>query len=186
MATAQVFGSIDAFNPNSIEWEIYETKFDFYVEANEIPDDRKKALLLASLGMVALSYVKNFNSPTSLKDNSITYDTLIGQLREHYGRKINVLAERTEFNNLRQKENQRIEEYAASLCASAVYCDFARDLDVRLRDQLVCDVLNDSIRKRLMKNDKCSFADARKRTNDLERIARDSKVKGGAEKSVFG
>ena len=53
---SQVFGSIDAFDPKIIEWEIYETKFDFYVEANEITDDKKKkALLLASLGMVALS-----------------------------------------------------------------------------------------------------------------------------------
>ena len=81
MATAQVFGSNDAFDPKIIEWEIYETKFDFYVEANEITDDKKKkALLLASLGMVAFSYVKNVNSPTSLKDNGVTYDIMIGQL----------------------------------------------------------------------------------------------------------
>ena len=66
-----------------------------------------------------------------------------------------------------------------------MHCDFARDMDVRLRDQLVCGVLNDSIRKRLMENDKCSFADARKRANERERIARDSKVLGGAERSVF-
>ena len=65
-----------------------------------------------------------------------------------------------------------------------MHCDFARDMDVRLRDQLVCGVLNDSIRKRLMENDKCSFADARKRANELERIARYSKVLGGAERSV--
>lgn len=70
---AQVFGSIESFDPKVIEWEIYETKFDFFLLANVITDEKlKKALLLASLGAVVLSYVKTLNSPTRLQDNGVT------------------------------------------------------------------------------------------------------------------
>ena len=99
---SQVFGSLESFEPKVIEWEIYETKFEFFLAANLITDvAQMKALLLSSLGAVALSFVKSVNLPNSLHDAGITCASLLVQLREHYGKKVAVLAARHEFVNVK-------------------------------------------------------------------------------------
>lgn len=70
----RVFGSIAAFDPKSGQWELYETQFDFFILSNEVDDEKqKKALLLASIGMTALAYVRDLNMPTDLKDDAVHY-----------------------------------------------------------------------------------------------------------------
>ena len=184
-APSRVFGAVDNFDPKAVEWELYETQFSFFLEANAVTEDKqKRALLLASIGMSALSYVRDLNQTTALNDNSITYTKLIEQLRAHYGKKTAVLAGRSEFTNIRQKENQSVEEFAAALRAAAVYCKFNAELDVRLCDQFVIGLRTDAVRKRLMEKEYISFPDALKQASDLERIAKDSQQLGRAESSI--
>lgn len=145
---------------------------------------KKKAFLLTSLGVVALSYVKILNLPKALTDKSITYDSLIDQLRSHFGKNGPVLAARHEFIAIRQKEAQSVEKFAAALRLEAVNCQFGGYMDVRLREQFASGLRSDFIRKRLMKNE-ISFYDALKRATDLESIALESNVVAIEEKSVL-
>ena len=182
---SRVFGAIDDFDPKAVEWELYETRFSFFLEANAVTDDKqKRALLLASIGMNALSYVRDLNQPTALNDNSITYTKLVEQLRAHFGKKTAVRAGRSEFTNIRQKEDQSVEDFAAALRAAAVHCKFDAELDVRLRDQFVIGLRTDAVRKRLMEKDDITFPEALKQASNLERIAKDSKQVGRGESSV--
>ncbi len=134
--------------------------------------------------MGALSYVRDLNLPVKLNDDATTYDKLIEQLRSHYGKKTAVLAGRSDFTSIRQKEAQSVEEFAAALRAAAIHCKFGAELDIRLRDQFVIGLKNDAIRKRLMEKDDITFAEALKQASDLERIAHDSKLVGRNETSV--
>ena len=184
-APSRVFGSLDSFDPKAVEWELYETQFDFFLQANGITDAKqKRALLLSTIGMGALSYVRDLNMPVALNADATTYDILIEQLRNHYGKKTAVLAGRSDFTNIRQQEAQSVEEFAASLRAASIFCKFGAYLDIRLRDQFVIGLKTDSIRKRLMENDDITFAEALKQASDLERIAHDSKLVGRNETSV--
>ena len=95
-----------------------------------------------------------------------------------------MLAGRSDFTSIRQKEAQSVEEFAAALRAAAIHCKFGAELDIRLRDQFVIGLKTDAIRKRLMEKDDITFADALKQASDLERIAHDSKLVGRNETSV--
>ena len=183
MANHRVFGSIDEYDSRSVEWELYEAKFTFFLEANLINDDKqKRAMLLASVGTTALGYVRDLNVPKELHE--VDYKNLLEQLRAHYGKKTAMLAARNDFAYVRQKDGQSVEDFAAALRAASLLCKYGADLDVRLRDQLVIGLREDSIRKRLMEADEnISFADALKRAADLERISRESKL-GRGEASV--
>ena len=66
-ANSRVFGSLDSFDPKAVEWELYETQFDFFLQANGVTDAKqKRALLLSTIGMGALSYVRDLNLPVEL------------------------------------------------------------------------------------------------------------------------
>ena len=142
-ANSRVFGSLDSFDPKAVEWELYETQFDFFLQANGVTDAKqKRALLLSTIGMGALSYVRDLNMPVTLNDDATTYDKLIEQLRSHYGKKTAVLAGRSDFTSIRQKDAQSVEEFAAALRAAAIHCKFGAELDIRLRDQFVIGLKN--------------------------------------------
>ena len=141
-----MFRSIAAFDPKSVEWELYETQFDLFILANEVDDEKqKKALLLASNGMTALAYVRDFSMPTDLKDNEVDYKKLVKQLRDHYDKITAALVSRREFTNIRQQENKSVQVFAAALRAAVVHCQFGGDVDIRLRDQFVIGFRIDAI-----------------------------------------
>lgn len=141
-------------------------------------------MLLATVGMTALGYVHDLNMPTSLDDNSITFDFLAAQLRTHYGEKTSQLAARNEFSRVLQKDGQTVDEFAAGLRTATLHCQFGAELDVRLRDQLLFGLQSEPIRKRIMERDTITFAEALKLAGDLERISREAKLGGAGEASV--
>jgi hypothetical protein len=147
-------------------------------------DNQKKALLLASVGISSLAYVRDLNWPTELSDDRVDYKKLVKQLRHHYGKKTATLDGRSEFTNMRQQENQSTEDFAAALLAAAVHCQFGGDLDTRLRDQFGIGLRTDAIRKRLMEKDDVTFAEAFTQAVNLERITTKSKQVGRGESSV--
>ena len=185
MASRGVFGSIEEFDSKRDDWELYEEKFNFFVEANDITDDKtNRAMLLAYVGMALLAYVRDLNMPTLLSDDSITFDKLIEQFRAHYGKKTASLAARNEFCRRRQEETQSVDEFAADLRGASLYCKFGNDLDVRLRDQFGIKLKSDAIRKRLMERDEITFPEALKFASSLDRIARESNFSSKSEASV--
>ena len=107
---------------------------------------------------------KNLNEPTNLREKNFTYDKLVEELKAHYGQKIAELVARTKLSSVKQKQ-QSVEEYAAALRESSVYCHFGINLDVRLiRDEFVNALHSESISKSLMENDRLALL---RRGNEL-------------------
>ena len=184
-APSRVFGSVEPFDSRRDKWSLWEEKLKFFLLANGVTSDaQKKAMLLASVGMAALGYVHDLNMPTALDDNGITFNSLVDQLRTHYGEKTTQLAARHEFCRVMQKDGQTVDEFAAALRTASLHCQFGAELDGRLRDQLLVGLRSEPIRKRIMERDSITFADALKLAGDLERISREAKLGGPGEASV--
>ena len=184
-APSRVFGSVEPFDSRRDKWSLWEEKLKFFLLANGVTSDaQKKAMLLASVGMAALGYVHDLNMPTALDDNGITFNSLVDQLRTHYGEKTTQLAARHEFCRVMQKDGQTVDEFAAALRTASLHCQFGAELDGRLRDQLLVGLRSEPIRKRIMERDGITFPDALKLAGDLERISREAKLGGPGEASV--
>lgn len=88
MAAARLLGDVGAYDPKPTDWEIYEGRFAFFLEANKISDAKaRRAVLLSTIGEAAYKVVRDLNAPKALNDDAVTYDVLMEQLRAHYGKK---------------------------------------------------------------------------------------------------
>ena len=84
---------------------------------------------------------------------------------------VNVIYERNEFNNRNQNIGENVDDYITSLRKMARKCNFGMLSDVLIRDRIVCRILDNAVRKRLLEQpsltlnqciDKCKAAEATK------------------------
>ena len=175
------FGDVGAYDSLQ-DWQTYEGRFRFFLEANGVTEaSRKRVVLLSTIGPTAFKVVENLNAPTVLTDNAVTFETLVEQLRAFYGKKPSLMAARSDFTRLSQRENQTVDEFALELRVQAAKCDFGAELTTRLRDQFVAGVHSERARKRLMERDTISLEDAEKLARDLERVDREYKPVAGEQ-----
>ena len=174
-------GEVGQYEPSQ-DWDAYEGPFKFFIEAHKVTDAKqKRADLLCTIGATSYIVVVNINSPTELSEDSITFENLLKQLREFYGKKPSTLTARTEFARLKQREGQSVNNFALELRNQATRCNFGADLKTRLRDKFVVGVHSDAARKRLMEKDEIKIEDAEKFARDFERVDRENKAVSGEQ-----
>ena len=162
-APSRVFGTVESFDARRDKWSLWEEKLKFFFLANGVTERRAEegdAARLRRHDRVGLR--SRSEHAHGLDDNGITFDTLIDQLRAHYGERTTQLAARHEFCHVLQKDGQTVDEFAAALRTASLYCEFGAELDGRLRDQLLVGLRSEPIRKRIMERDAITFADALK------------------------
>ena len=69
----------------------------------------------------------------------------------HCTRKTNIIYERFKFNNRSQEQTESIDTYITTLRALAETCEFGTLKDDLIRDRIVCDVRDNGIRRKLLK-----------------------------------
>ena len=69
----------------------------------------------------------------------------------------NVIYERYKFNNRKQESHESIDAYTAALRALAATCEFGELKDEMIRDRLVCEIADNSVRRKLLQEPKISL-----------------------------
>ncbi len=134
-------GNIETFNPKETEITAYIERLEQLFMCNDVAEKKKVAMLLTFVGGEALA-------PTLPSQK--TYAELIDQLKRHYSPKRLIIAERYKFHTAHQESNEDINHFAARLQNLAKHCGFGDFLNDSLRDRLVCGLLSDSIKRRLL------------------------------------
>ena len=116
---------------------------NLYFAANKIEDDLKTATLLSSIG--ASTYARLCDLVAPDKSGKQTLDQTSSLLKKHYDPTQVQIAERFNFHKRNQAAGESIADYDAALHKLATYCDFGANLEVELRDQIVCGLLNESL-----------------------------------------
>ena len=80
---ASLVGSTLPFNSQEQSWEEYCEVQQHFFDANKIEEpERKRAILLSSVGSQTYSLIRNLLSPAKPGDKS--YDDLVNLLKEHF------------------------------------------------------------------------------------------------------
>ena len=80
---ASLVGSTLPFNSQEQSWEEYCGVLQHFFDANKIEEpERKRAILLSSVGSQTYSLIRNLLSPAKPGDKS--YDDLVNLLKEHF------------------------------------------------------------------------------------------------------
>ena len=128
----------------------YLERFDIYVEANAIAKARRKAVFLSLLGARLYSCLRSLMTPVRPNDPAVTLDELKDILKEHLSPPPLEIAEIYRFHCRRQQPGESIRDFQAQLRAQVDHCNFGDFRDKAIRNQLVCGMLCETTRRRLL------------------------------------
>lgn len=141
-------GRIDEYS-SDVTWKLYLEKVEFYFSANEISDEeKKKSILLSSVGSTTFSVLRDIIVPVKLQD--IEYKELIKKANEHFQPQPSEIVERFKFQKRMRRAGESISDFIRDLRRLSEYCNFGSTLEDRLRDQVVFGIQEDRIQQKLL------------------------------------
>ena len=145
---AGVIGNIGPFDDSIEQWSSYSERFDYFVQANGIPDHKIVPTFLAVMGPKTFNLLRDLLQPT--KPGGKTYAEIVKVLSDHFSPKPLLIAERFRFHKRDQEEGESVSLFVAALRKLAEHCEFGNALNDALRDRLVCGLKDETAQKRLL------------------------------------
>ena len=168
---AQQFGKINEFCVEGEDWSEYQDRLEQYYIANDIiVNDKKKAILLSSMGASCYSLLRKLCAP--VKPATKTFEVLCTIMQEHQNPKPTIIVQRFKFNTRTRHGDESISTYLAELRLLSEDCNYG-ELEEMLRDRLVCGINNDSIQKRLLSEANLTYRRAVEIATAMETAAKD-------------
>ncbi|XP_064463517.1 uncharacterized protein K02A2.6-like [Ornithodoros turicata] len=163
-------GRLLEFDQSHDNFNSYMERFEHYVTANDISEDKKKATFLTVIGAKTYEVLKNLVVPDVPGNKS--YRELKGLLEEHYSPKPSIIAERCKFNRRCQEAHESVEDFTLALKELARKCEFDSFLNDALRDRLVAGLKCEETQRALFAMDDLTFEKACKTARDKEQAAK--------------
>ena len=132
---AAVYGHVGPFDENIEKIADYARRYEAFMVANEIAEDKQVHVFQAVVGPQAYKLLKNLCDPGN--PNSKSYQDLKQILQAHYEPAPIVIAERHKFWTASQEKNESVSDFMVRLKKLASTCSFGAFLDAALRDRLV-------------------------------------------------
>lgn len=164
-----IVGKLDAFDETLEDINTYLLRLKHFIKANEIADVQKVSVLLSVLGPKLVKLLQDLLAPREI--DTLSYDSLVDTLTNHFKPKKLVIIERFKFNTRSQRQGETITEYIAQIKNLAGTCKFGAFLNEALRDRLVSGLRDDYIRQRLL-TEELDFEQTYERARMLEEAAR--------------
>ena len=107
------------------DFEAYAEQLEFFFVANGVIDAKqKKAVLLANLPTKTYQLAKDLMAPILLREDSLTYDTIVERLQKQLKPQKSALVARNEFDNQVHNAGEPVSQYVAVLKHVAKDCKF--------------------------------------------------------------
>ena len=151
-----------SFQGNLAEnWRRWKQRFEVYMVAsgkNAKSDEVKAATFLHLAGPDALEVFNTLSFDNAGDDKKL--GKLIEKFEAYCIPRSNVTWERHVFNTRNQQIGENVDQYVTDLRNKAKTCEFGNLRDSLIKDRLVCGVLNDKTRSRLLKQVNLTLAGA--------------------------
>ena len=179
------------FNPEgepatiSIRWEKWLEEFEAFADckglfnipvgAEDTPAlkndrTRRRALLMYVAGARVREIFRNLDKPGSEANKPDDYVGCVKILDDHFKVKKNVVFQRHLFRATRQNSDETVGQYIQRLRTASDGCEFDKDLDNNIRDQLVSGIRSDKIRRKMLSADDLTLTKAEKMATQVETL----------------
>ena len=134
-------------------FEAYAEQLEFFFMTNGVTNPKqKKAVLLTNLPTETYQLAKDLVVPTSLREDSLTYDTIVERLQKKLKPQKSALVARYEFDNRVRNAGETVSQYVAVLKHLATECKFNEAMRLeRLQDRLVSGIRDKKMMSELLK-----------------------------------
>lgn len=145
---AVLIGKLDSFDESAEDWTSYIERADEYFVLNGLPDEKKVAAIITSMGAKTYSILRKLTTPN--KPSEKTYEEIKKHLSDYFSPAPLEMSERHRFYKRMQKEGETANEYMAELRRLSQNCNFGSFLDQALRDKFVCGLRCVQVQQRLL------------------------------------
>ena len=173
-----------AFDSTAELWKDYLLRFETFVNANSVPDDKKALVFLTNQTSGTYKLITNYASqqdvPTTA--NAMKFSDITGFMSSHYDPTQFTVRERYKFwSTIKRKPGETPTELAARVRQMATTCDFPaikNPLDEAMRTCFICAINNEAILKSVFreKEEKLTFAKAVEIATEVEEAAKTAKA----------
>ncbi|UYV76203.1 K02A2.6-like [Cordylochernes scorpioides] len=168
--------TIEKFDETTESWERYTERLEYFFEANNIDQNKKKAIFLTLLTPTVYNLLYDLCIPKKLSDVENTYPVLVRKLKNHFNPTPSAIVERSKFSNRARRPGEKISIYIAELKKMAEYCKFGSTIDEAIRDRLIAGIEDDNIQRKLLgEGDSLTLHRAIEIALALEAAAQDAK-----------
>ena len=134
----------------------FKQQFQIYLTAAGISNSEEEvkcATLLHVIGPDAIEIFNTFrwNQEGDTPGDDKKLDKVLSKFEKYCSPKSNLTYERHQFNTRNQNEGESIDSYVTELRILSKSCEFGDLTDSLIKDRLVCGVLKDSVRSRLLR-----------------------------------
>ena len=131
-------GKLEAFDPRWHNFSKFVQHVQLYFKANNITEDRKKAVFLSVLGYEMYEILANIFTNPERED----FDTLVDRLTNYFHPKSSIVAEENKFGCYCQGDSESLADFIANIRRHSARCNFKADaLDENLCDRFVCGLI---------------------------------------------
>ncbi len=104
---------MDPFDESADQWATYIERFEQFVSANDISEEKQVAVLLSVMDSSTYGLLRSLVVPE--KPGAKSYNDIVTVLKEHFSPKPIVIAERFRFHDRSQHETEAVAQYVAVL-----------------------------------------------------------------------
>ncbi|XP_055584928.1 uncharacterized protein K02A2.6-like [Uranotaenia lowii] len=171
-AASKLIGSLDNFVPGD-DFDEYMERAENFFELNGVEDNVfKRRLIVHFIGLPALKKLQQLLYPNTHKE--ATYEEVVAKLKSYFSPKRTKIAESVEFFTRKQRDFEKVADYAVELQALSKHCQFGSYLDTGLRNKFIAGIENKKIKGELMNSaDEMTFDQAVAKAKVLEQIEED-------------
>ena len=133
-------------------WRRWKQRFQLYLVASgtaEKDDFVQSATLLHVVGEDALEIYNTFTWERAEDQNKV--EKIIEKFKEYCNPRRNVTYERHIFNTRNQQPDETVDHYVTDLKLKAKSCEFGSLTDSLIKDRIVCGIVDDQTRSRLLR-----------------------------------
>ncbi|KAM3958622.1 LOW QUALITY PROTEIN: uncharacterized protein ACR2FA_007382 [Aphomia sociella] len=161
---------ISEYNVRSDNWKLYVERLEQYFVVNKIADEIKVPTFIIVIGLECYELL----GCTLDKPAKKIFEQLTSIFEKHLQPKSSIVVERYKFKQRKQGSSETVSDYVAVLKKISNTCEFGAWLEDSLRDQFVCGIRCESIRRRLFQEDKLDFSKAYRLAISMEAAEKDA------------
>lgn len=173
-----LIGNVPEFKSEKDDWSVYSERLEQFFEINDIPEEKRNAFLISSVGADTYKTIRDLCHPTLPKDK--TFDELCDLMKKQFTIQVAIYRERNMFYNARQFATETVTNWFARIKKLSIDCRFGADLESILLDRFISGLKPSPILDRLCEEDETlKLEDAVAIATNKESSLKDSAVAGG-------
>lgn len=146
-----LIGNIPEFYCNNDDWNVYAERLDQFFAVNDIPDEKRSALLISVVGNEAYKTLRDLCHPALPKNKP--FEELCELLHKQYAPQVSLFRERIKFYKATQESYESVSQWYGRMKTLSIDCKFGENLESILLDRFISGLRNQLILDRICEED---------------------------------